>query len=31
MFVGIIVVTILGVLASFLLHELERRLIPWRQ
>jgi ABC-type nitrate/sulfonate/bicarbonate transport system permease component len=31
MFVGIIVVTILGVLATFLLHELERRLIPWRQ
>ena len=30
MFVGIIVVTILGVLSTFLLHELERRLIPWR-
>src|SRR5882757_6169569 len=30
MFVGIIVITILGVLSTFLLHELERRLIPWR-
>lgn len=31
MFVGIIVVTILGVLTTFLLHECERHLIPWRQ
>jgi NitT/TauT family transport system permease protein len=31
MFVGIIVITILGVLSTFLLHELERRLIPWRK
>jgi NitT/TauT family transport system permease protein len=31
MFVGIIVVTILGVLSTFLLHELERLLVPWRQ
>jgi ABC-type nitrate/sulfonate/bicarbonate transport system permease component len=31
MFVGIIVVTILGVLTTFLLHECERLLIPWRQ
>ncbi len=30
MFVGIIVVTILGVLTTFLLHECERLLIPWR-
>jgi ABC-type nitrate/sulfonate/bicarbonate transport system permease component len=30
MFVGIIVVTILGVLSTFLLHECERLLIPWR-
>jgi len=31
MFVGIIVVTILGVLTTFLLHEFERHLVPWRQ
>ncbi len=31
MFVGIIVVTILGVLTTFLLHECERLLVPWRQ
>ena len=31
MFVGIIVVTILGVLSTFLLHEVERLLVPWRQ
>lgn len=31
MFVGIIVVTILGVLSTFLLHECERLLVPWRQ
>lgn len=30
MFVGIIVVTVLGVLTTFLLHEFERLLIPWR-
>jgi ABC-type nitrate/sulfonate/bicarbonate transport system permease component len=30
MFVGIIVVTILGVLSTFLLRECERLLIPWR-
>jgi ABC-type nitrate/sulfonate/bicarbonate transport system permease component len=30
MFVGIIVVTVLGVLTTFLLHECERLLIPWR-
>jgi len=30
MFVGIIVITVLGVLSTFLLHELERLLIPWR-
>jgi len=30
MFVGIIVVTILGVLTTFLLRECERLLIPWR-
>ena len=30
MFVGIIVVTALGVLTTFLLHECERLLIPWR-
>ncbi len=30
MFVGIIVITILGVVSTFLLHELERLLIPWR-
>ncbi|MSP77551.1 MAG: ABC transporter permease [Rhodospirillaceae bacterium] len=31
MFVGIIVITILGVLTTFLLHECERLLIPWRR
>ncbi len=31
MFVGIIVITILGVLTTFLLHEGERLLIPWRR
>ena len=31
MFVGIIVVTILGVLTTFLLHKCERLLVPWRQ
>jgi NitT/TauT family transport system permease protein len=31
MFVGIIVVTVLGVLTTFLLHECERLLIPWRR
>jgi len=31
MFVGIIVVTVLGVLSTFLLREIERRLVPWRQ
>jgi NitT/TauT family transport system permease protein len=31
MFVGIIVVTILGVLTTFLLRECERLLVPWRQ
>jgi NitT/TauT family transport system permease protein len=30
MFVGIIVITMLGVISTFLLHELERLLIPWR-
>lgn len=30
MFVGIIVITILGVLSTFLLKELERLCIPWR-
>jgi ABC-type nitrate/sulfonate/bicarbonate transport system permease component len=30
MFVGIIVVTVLGVLSTFFLREIERRLIPWR-
>lgn len=30
MFVGIIVITVLGVISTFLLHELERLLIPWR-
>jgi NitT/TauT family transport system permease protein len=31
MFVGIIVITILGVISSFLLREFERYLIPWRR
>jgi ABC-type nitrate/sulfonate/bicarbonate transport system permease component len=31
MFVGIIVITVLGVLSTFLLHEAERLLIPWRR
>jgi NitT/TauT family transport system permease protein len=31
MFVGIIVITVLGVLTTFLLKELERVLIPWRR
>ena len=31
MFVGIIVITALGVLSTFLLHEFERLLIPWRR
>jgi len=31
MFVGIIVVTILGVLTTFLLRECERVLVPWRR
>lgn len=31
MFVGIIVITVLGVLSTFLLHECERVLIPWRR
>jgi ABC-type nitrate/sulfonate/bicarbonate transport system permease component len=30
MFVGIIVITVLGVVSTFLLKELERALIPWR-
>lgn len=30
MFVGIIVITVLGVISTFLLHEVERLLIPWR-
>ncbi|HTR83527.1 MAG TPA: ABC transporter permease [Reyranella sp.] len=30
MFVGIIVITILGVVTTFLLREVERRLVPWR-
>ncbi|TWS99835.1 ABC transporter permease [Reyranella sp. CPCC 100927] len=30
MFVGIIAITVLGLLASFVLKELERHLIPWR-
>jgi len=30
MFVGIIVVTVLGVLSTFFLREIERRLVPWR-
>jgi ABC-type nitrate/sulfonate/bicarbonate transport system permease component len=31
MFVGIIVITVLGVLSTFLLKELERYLIPWKR
>jgi ABC-type nitrate/sulfonate/bicarbonate transport system permease component len=31
MFVGIIVITVLGVLTTFVLKELERVLIPWRR
>src|SRR5471032_1017010 len=31
MFVGIIVITILGVLSTLFLHECERLLIPWRR
>jgi NitT/TauT family transport system permease protein len=31
MFVGIIVITILGVFSTFLLHECERYFIPWRR
>jgi ABC-type nitrate/sulfonate/bicarbonate transport system permease component len=31
MFVGIIVITVLGVLTTFLLKEVERVLIPWRR
>ena len=31
MFVGIIVITVLGVLSTFLLRELERLVIPWRK
>ena len=31
MFVGIIVITILGVLSTFLLREIERLVIPWRK
>jgi ABC-type nitrate/sulfonate/bicarbonate transport system permease component len=31
MFVGIIVITVLGVVSTFLLKELERALIPWRK
>ena len=31
MFVGIIVITVLGVLSTFFLHECERLLIPWRR
>jgi NitT/TauT family transport system permease protein len=31
MFVGIIVITVLGVLTTFLLKEIERVLIPWRR
>jgi NitT/TauT family transport system permease protein len=31
MFVGIIVITVLGVLSTFLLKELERVCIPWQQ
>ncbi len=30
MFVGIIVITVLGVVSTFFLHECERILIPWR-
>ena len=31
MFVGIIVITVLGVVSTFLLKEVERALIPWRK
>jgi NitT/TauT family transport system permease protein len=31
MFVGIIVITVLGVLSTLFLHECERHLIPWRR
>ncbi len=31
MFVGIIVITVLGVISTFLLKELERLMIPWRR
>jgi len=31
MFVGIIVITILGVLSTLFLHEVERLLVPWRR
>ena len=31
MFVGIIVITILGVVSTFLLKELERVCVPWQQ
>jgi len=31
MFVGIIVITVLGVLSTFFLHECERLLVPWRR
>jgi len=31
MFVGIVVITVLGVVSTFLLKELERLCIPWRQ
>jgi NitT/TauT family transport system permease protein len=31
MFVGIIVITVLGVVSTFLLKELERVLVPWRK
>lgn len=31
MFVGIIVITVLGVLSTLFLHEVERLLVPWRR
>ena len=31
MFVGIVVITVLGVLSTFFLQECERLLIPWRR
>jgi ABC-type nitrate/sulfonate/bicarbonate transport system permease component len=31
MFVGIIVITVLGVLSTLFLHECERLLVPWRR